>query len=530
MAASVRVTKTKDLKQRWGQLELKRSSILSLARDYSAWTLPTLIPRDSVQNMELQVSNDSIGAQAVNHLSNRVVTTLFPPQSMFFRLHVPEEMKQMATAAIMQQAQSPDAAASQVAQAMAIMEEQLASTEKKAQDYMDFVAYRPVAIHAAKLLIVSGNALMFHPEGKAVQCYSINDYCICRDISGGLVELMTREIKSFATFAPAIQAALRNDRSNNIDDDSDVEIYTLVRLEDDGRYYVYQQANNTMLDTTGNVWTKETLPWIPLVWNLARGEDYGRGLVAEYAGAFHGVNTLSRALLNIAAVMSDIKWLVNPLSQLNVVELNKAATGTYHPGKEGDVTPIQMDKQSDAQFISSMIERYERQIAQAFLLNSQLTRQAERVTAEEIRMSANELETSNGGIYSRLAHMWQQPTANIVLDQIKFDGLQAGIKPKIITGMDSLSRAGELDNLRMFMADLGMLNTVPEDVRAAMKMPDFMRVIGTNRQVDYKQFTKTNEEMQAEAAAMQQQQQDLIAQEGQNGAMAEASKQAMREE
>ena len=526
----VRVQKTKDLKHRWSQMEQKRSPILTLAREYSAWTLPTLIPRDNVQNMEMQIASDAIGAQAVNHLSNKVVSTLFPAQRLFFRLYVTEEMKKMAKMAAMQQA--PDAAEAEggVAQAMLDMEKELASSEKEVQDYMDMVAYRPVAVMAAKLLIVSGNALMFHPEGKPAQCFSLQDYCVARDIAGEVVELMTKECKAFATFHPDIQARLRADRSNAYEDDSDVEIYTLVRLEDDGRYHMYQQACTVALPTKGAVWTKETLPWIPLVWNLIRGEDYGRGLVGEYAGAFHAVNTLTRALLNTAAMMSDIKWLVNPLSQLNVMELNNSASGSYHPGKEGDVVPIQMDKQADAQFIASSIERYERQIAQAFLLNSVGQRNAERVTAEEIRRDADELETSNGGIYSRLAATWQQPTANVVLDQIGFEGLQFGIKPKIITGMDSLSRAGELDNLRMFMADISMLNSVPEDVRAVIKMPALMRVIGMNRQVEYQQFTKTEGELQAERDAMMAQQERLAQQEGQNAAMAEAGKAAVREE
>ena len=116
-------------------------------------------------------------------------------------------------------------------------------------------------------------------------------------------------------------------------------------------------------------------------------------------------------------------------------------------------------------------------------------------------MSADELETSNGGIYSRLASTWQQPTAFIILKQINFDGLDYGITPQVITGMDSLSRASELDNLRMFLADLGMLQAVPEDVRAIIDMPAFAKVVGTNRSVDYQQFIKTPEQIQAEQQA-----------------------------
>ena len=67
--------------------------------------------------------------------------------------------------------------------------------------------------------------------------------------------------------------------------------------------------------------------------------------------------------------------------------------------------------------------------------------------------------------------------------------------------MDSLSRISELDNLRMFMADLAMLATVPDQFQAYIKPDKFMALIGTNRQVEYKQFVKTQTELQAEQQA-----------------------------
>ncbi|MEX0583910.1 MAG: portal protein, partial [Sneathiella sp.] len=310
---------------------------------------------------------------------------------------------------------------------------------------------------------------------------------------------------------------------------TEVTIYSRIILEADGKFHLYQSGDYIDLDTDGAVWTKNDLIWVPLTWNLVRGEDYGRGLVADYSGAFHAVNILTGALLNIAAIIGDIKFLVNPASVVDVTEMNAAKPGSYHSGKEGDITTVKIEKTMDAQFIGTMIERYEKQIAQAFLLGSQLTRNAERVTAEEIRASANELETSNGGIYSRLAATWQVQTANIVLAQINFVGVQNGIKPQIITGLDSLSRAGELDNIRLWLGDMALLNVVPEDVREWLKVGEFMEVIGTNRQVEYKRFTMTEAEhdevvrrrREAEAAAMQAEQ----AAKGQGAVQAAAMKQ-----
>jgi len=521
-----------DLSNRWRELCGKKNSIVNLAKEYARWTLPYMFPEDNTASVELQLAKDSIGAQAVNHLSNKVVSVLFPPQRMFFRLVVPEQMKQMATAAMAQQ--SPDLAQAKdaVEKSMVQVEESLLSSEKMASDYLDMVQYRPQAVNAAKLLIITGNALEYHPENSPVQVFNLNDYCVQRDLSGQVIEIMTKQSKAFETFSPEVQEQLRMRKEQGrkpYGAQDDICIYTQIKLENDGKFHVYQAGDNVWLDTEGVVFTKDKLPWIPLTWNLVTGEDYGRGLVGEYAGAFHAINVLSGALLNLAAIMGDIKFLVNPMSMVDIPELNRAPAGSYHSGKADDVTAIQTNKSNDVQFIASMIERYERQVAQAFLLNSALTRDAERVTAEEIRAQANELETSNGGIYSRLAGTWQVQLANIILDHIDFDLSSMGIKAKVITGMDSLSRTGELDNIRMFLADLGMLNAVPEDVRAAIDIPAFASVIGTNRQVEYQKFIKSAAQMQAERDAAIAQQQALMQQEGEMKAKEAASTQAMKE-
>lgn len=519
------------LQHRWTELDQRRGSLLSNCEEYASWTLPYIFPATNSDNVELQNSKDSIGAQAVNHLSNKVVSTLFPGQRLFFRLAVDAETREllMASTAL---TQNSDETRAELERQIAKLDEQLLGTEKRAIEYLDMVAYRPVAVHAAKLLIITGNALMYHPKGKPTQAFSLRQYCVQRDLSGEVVEIMTKEEKSFETFSKAVQDLLRvreQSKGKQYVDSTNVTIYTRIRLEDDGRYHAKQCADHVTLNTEGAIWTKKTLPYIALTWNLIQGEDYGRGLVSEYAGAFHGVNTLSNSLLNIAAIMGDIKFLVNPTSLLNVAEMNKSAPGSYHSGKENDITTPKVDKVTDAQFIQALIERYERQIAQAFLLNSQLTRNAERVTAEEIRRDANELEVSQGGVYSRMAAQWQLQTAYIVLDAINFVEVGNGIIPQVITGMDSLSRTSEMDNMHMYLIDLAALNNVPEDVRAYVRVPDYMALCGRNRQVDYKVITKTQEERNAELQQEYQMAASLEAQRQQGVVAAEAGKTAIKE-
>lgn len=490
----------KKLSARWTQLEGKKTNLVNRSYDYAMWTLPYIFPRTDVKDSELQGPLDSIGARAVNHLSNKLVMTLYQPSQPFFRLVVNDDVAEELAI----KAKEGDENASAV---ITELDKALAKTEKQAMKELDYNHYRTEATTAAKNLIITGNALMYHPEGKdgKTQVYSVKDYCVCRDLSGTVVEFMTKDTKALFTFKKEVRdllIAADNNKYNK--NDKQVCIYTQVILEEDGKYHLYQYADDIKLDSTG-FWSAEELPWIVLTWNLVRGEDYGRGLVEDYAGAFHALYVLAQAEVDVVAIAADIKFLVDPASTVDVEELNDSESGSYHSGKEGDITCNQLNKAVDMQMVEGMVQRLEQQIGAAFLLQSATTRDAERVTAEEIRENANELDIAHGGVYSRFSEEWQYRTAVLMLKRIKIDlGSNKTIDPVIITGLDSLSRAGDLDNLRLLVSDLALLEAVPEEIRAAIDPGKFISFCGVRRGVDYERFLKTPTQIQAEADAQAQ--------------------------
>lgn len=543
MAVHARVDK--GLQHRWEELNNKKTTILKHCEKYAGWTLPYMFPPDNTQaDAELPLEVDSIGAQGVNHLANKIVSTLFPAKSLFFRLVIDQVIRDTIEMGIQAAAQAEGADASaddlraqletQVQEAEAL----LSKAEKRAEEHLDMVKYRPQAVNAVKLLIITGNAMVLHPEdGNAVQVYNLRNYHVVRDCNNEVVEMMTREKKAFETFSPEVQDMLRSDErvahmykdapksDRKYEDSTEVTIYTQIKLMDDGKFHVCQYADNTRLNTDIK-YTKDTLRWIPLTWNLVQGEDYGRGLVADFAGAFHSLMVLNNALLNLGAVLGDIKYFVDPASLIDVVAVENSLPGSYHVGKPTDIGTNQTQKLHDAQFLASLVDRYQKQIAQGFMLTQQLRRDAERVTAEEIRQDVDELEQSNSGVYSRLAADWQVRTAFIALQDTDFEGVGQGIQPRVITGMDSLSRSGEAYNMRLFLSDLGMLNTVPEDIRMAVKKPAFIKQIASYHQVPYESWMMTDNEIRAEQDREAQQQAALLEQQQRGQAQIEASKQA----
>ena len=510
--------------QRWSKMDSNKQSLNYRCELYAGWTLPYVFPPLHLKNDEMQNTFDSLGARAVNSLANKIVMTLFNPFGSFFRLKLTSAMRRELEAAADKRAQKD---------LQVLLDSKFMQAEQDGMDSLERISYRTAAVDATKKLIVTGNALIYHPPGGKgmAQAYGLRDYCVSRDLDGTMVELITRDRKAFETFAPEVQEQIQKGGQHFVPGmHQEVTVYTYITLEADGKYHVVQSTDQVRLDVH-ETYPKRLLPWVCLTWNLSRGDDYGRGLVEDYAGSFNALEILSESLTTGGAIAADIKVLIDPASVITPEEWVSRENGGVLLGKKDDVTYSSLDKQNDFAFVQGMIERLERQISQGFLLQQGTTRDAERVTAVEIRRDAQELEMSMGGIYSRLAEEWQRPLARIILDYIEFNiGTEKAIEPVIVTGLDSLARVGKLDNIQMWMGDLAMLNEVPERFQARIHPGKFMQVTATARQVDYLEFSMTEEEVLAEQQAMQQQQKDLIAAQGQADVQTEAAKSAMKEQ
>lgn len=161
---------------------------------------------------------------------------------------------------------------------------------------------------------------------------------------------------------------------------------------------------------------------------------------------------------------------------------------------------IETTNSSVWQFLMQRLEHYEREIGMTFMLNSAATRDSERTTAQEIRIQAIELETSHGGAYSTLATDLQAPIARFNMEQIGA-GMLAGknITPIIITGLEALGRAADLENLQLWLQDLALLKEIPEDLLGEFDKKAYLQYSATARGVEYTKFLMTPEKQAQEA-------------------------------
>lgn len=121
-------------------------------------------------------------------------------------------------------------------------------------------------------------------------------------------------------------------------------------------------------------------------------------------------------------------------------------------------------------------------------------------------MQAQELESSLGGVYSRLAASLQLGLAKRLIKRL--DPVFAQVEPVIITGLESLSRASDLNNIRAFLQDLIVLSDVPEPVSDRIDYEALIAELGAGHGVDYDAFLldedKVQEKQQQRAAQQAQ--------------------------
>ena len=477
-----------------------RNVVVERVEEYATWTLPSIFPRSgNNESDELQNDVQSFGAQAVNHLSNKLMVGLFSPSKSFFRLEATQEFKDTL-------------ALQNVTEEM--IQTSLQGAETEAIKELARLGAREPFTLLLQLLIITGNALLHFPADGTISVYSMRDYVIKRDITGFPIRIIIHDAKKLDTLPPEVQDELLNSNPNLSDGERDTKLYTdCVWDRATKKYYVNQYADDVKLttDKTQGVYTIENMPYVPLVWKIIRGQDWGKGLVEDYAGDYHSLSTAERSSLEIVGIISQIKGLIDPAGMTDVNEMNSTANGQWCSGRADDVEMLTFSELNDKlTTLEAYIDKKERRLSKAFLMDSAGVRDAERVTAEEIRLVARDLEMALGGVYTRLAQTFQLPIARLLLLKIDFNIKGEEVEPIIITGLNALSRSGDLDSFRMFVQDVSLLAGIDPEVRALLSFERLVTFVATNNNIPLDVALKTVEEKQADQQAIADSQQQEI--------------------
>ena len=490
----------------YAQLTSNRSPFLMRARDCAKYTIPTLIPPfDSSTNtgaLQYPTPWQSMGARGVNNLAAKLLMALFPPNTPFFKLEVDDQT-------LAELAGTPDMQSKVL--------EGLNKIERTVQTHIEQGAVRISAFGALKQLVVTGNVLLHLPEDGGMRSFQLDRYVVQRDAVGDVLDIVVLEDLAPAALSTELQAFLGYDveseeegGDSQIGRTATISLYTHVCREQD-TWEVYQEIGGKVVPNSFGTYPLEKTPWIPVRFSKCENEDYGRSYVEEYLGDIKSLDGLSQAIVEGSAVAAKTVFLVNPNGTTDPTSLTKSPNGGVIAGNEKDVTVLGLNKYNDFRVALETMKDINERMAQAFLLNSSVQRSGERVTAEEIRYMAQELETALGGIYSILSQELQLPLVQRIMFVMerakKLPVLPKGVvKPVIVTGMEALGRGNDLNKLQQFLTILNA--TVGQQVmQERLNIGDAITRVGTALGIDTVGLVKTDQEVQAAQQAAQQAQQ-----------------------
>lgn len=463
----------KTAKERYEQLKPGRDLFLRRARLFAEITIPSLLPPEGHSPTNWLPENyQGLGARAVIHLSSRLLTALLPPGQTFFRLTVP--------AKALLKSQTVDIPAE--IQTGLVKAEMLVSSEIERR------LWRQPTNLALQLLIVTGNALEQIMDDNTIRVFRLDQYVVARDPNGALREVVIDEVLRPYGLSEEMQKLLPS--NVKVDDPTDkVHLYTWVWREGK-KWKVAQYLEDVKVPQSEGEY--DIPPFNALRWAIVPGEDYGRAKVEEHYADLRALEGYEKSMLEGSAMAARNVILVRPNATGGNLRqrIAKARNGDVLVGNVEDVNMLQFQNTTGLQVTREQANMLRQDVASAFLLGSAMRRQAERVTAYEIRQDAEELDGVLGGVYSMLSSDMQRNRIERLIYQMQKnqelpDWQQGDIEPVITTGLEALGR--ERDLMRIQTAAQFLQGLGPEAMAyvktplllskafAALQLPDAVR-------------------------------------------------------
>lgn len=482
----------------WDGMIADRETMMSRKERLAEVTIPSTLPDKNYQVKNESLSNGatSLGAQGAINIVNKLMLAMFAPGVSFMRL----ELAAAEKARFMEQLQLKDDS---------LLTDVMAEGEREALRVLEQSGSRPALYEGLSALVCVGDVLMDLSDKDIISFISLRDYAVERNRKGQVLRLVFREITRVQDLEDEAEKEYRNAVPACKPRDK-VTVYTTVRFTR-GMYRSTIYVEDVELSPRhSGKWKPENLPWRALTWRLPLGQDYGISLAEDYSNDLGTHDIVSEAMADGSVLASQFRWACNPGGLTQPEDVTGGHNGDVIPADPKDLSLIFANMGNQLSTIMQIEEVYARRIGRGFLMNSAVTRDSERTTAEEVRIQAMELEQSLGGVYSRLAIDMQAPIARWQLRAANINIRGTKIQPTIITGLDALSRSAELQRLIGFLGDVSTLAEIPPETREMLNEEPIISDMAAGRGVNRTKYVATAEvvsqrrEQREQAAANQQ--------------------------
>lgn len=477
--------------ERFAVLDGDRNTTLSRMRSLSALTLPSILPPQAWDSDEALIQPwSSVASSGVTAMSSRMLSALVPINDMpFFKFEIKTGLE-------------PDQETSEFLESLSY------------QVYNKLITgnLRSTVFSALQQLIITGDALLVEEDDYSFRTIRQDHYVLRRDIVGQPVEIIHLDFVEDDGRTPGMELWGSADEYS-IPGFKTLFTRCLKSTENESWECRTEDIEGTLV-TEG---TYDVSPYISLRWAQVTGEMYGRSHCEEIYGDITTLDAYTQSMIEGLAAAGTFWMGINPNGITDIEDISGQDNGSFVSARQEDVFVVSPAQtvQPQLQAIMQAVNTMRLEVSKHFLNQTGATRTAERVTATEIRMQGQELESVLGGAFSSIARELFVPIINrtvyLMIDEGLIDPSIAEqfddtglINTEIITGLQALSRDNDLQKL-MQMGD--MVRNLPPEAAQMFKWDEYGRALITALGYDPANWVKSEDDVR------QQQQNDMAAQQ-----------------
>jgi hypothetical protein len=508
--------KHKTVREQWHHDDAVRQGALDQARFCASLTKPWYLPPlDQDPNSKLPETFSSLAARGISNLEGRLLLALYPPGLPFFRF--------MPAARFLYDANTPPEMLQEFESQLHLRElvvlSKLESSALRTGDNTRRSGFRTRKRQAIAQLLITGDVLERIGDDYRIQVYRRDAYVTSRDESGDVRYHITREkidplilnnkqLEIANLDRGTLQAKPVNDRLE--------DLFTMAEWQPEDKIWIVRQEVRDKIVLENK---EKITPFMSTPYELAPGEDYGRGIVEQNLGDVRSMNELTERLLDFAALASKQLIVTDYNSQVRPQDLTRPSgsviQGRVVGGQVQDIATLKADKVNDFSVAQAVRESVRRDLAATMLMEGENQPTGERVTAFQIQRIALELEGALGGVYAPIADAQQVPLIERVLFMMERDGLLAplpedSVEVEALTGIAALSREGDQGKLLNLMGVLGQLGG---ETMSRIDMGVLTDLLMRQSGIFEPGLVKTDEQLQQEQQAAMEQQAQMTATE-----------------
>lgn len=379
----------------------------------------------------LKSANQSFNGRLINNLKAKMGMALLPPATSSFRLKA-DSLAQLEVFGI----DTSNPAIERFRQELSLNTDVINSEIENQQ-------IRSALFDMILQQLVVGSVIVEKNERAGITIFTLKSYIVKLDSQGNPLAMCIVETLDASQVPEGITPKEEKDT---------YDLYTLLAYDKNtDKWIMKQDIDGDLVGEEQSFKDYDDLPFRYFGWNWVQGDKYHRPFSEDYFPDMEQVDKLGKLNTEGALIAAKSVIMVNQRGgRTRKQDLVNAANGDVIDGAEADVTAFQFNKGFDFQVSNDREDRIKRELQFNFLDTGSVQRDAERVTAEEIRIMAQQLETSTlAGVYSKMALQWSKW---IVLKVMKELDIQfEAIDVDILTGLDALGRSQEAQKLDSFM-------------------------------------------------------------------------------